>query len=284
MPVVVLTSLGSAVDRAWAGRLRAAGVPVLEGLGSGLRAVGHLLAAASRPDLPAGVRLDQDRRARWLARLRAGPMTGVETFDMLADYGIDVARPRAAGSVVETLRAADQVGYPVVLKTAADGVPHKVDVAGVTVGLTDATALAAAYEELAGRLGPDVLVQPMVGPGVELALGVFRDPHLGPLVLVAAGGTWVELVHQRAVALPPLDPPRAGRLLDRVPLIGELLGGARGHEPVDRAAVEAALVGLAQLASELGDSLEALDVNPLICDAKAAVAVDVLVEPSLRSR
>jgi acyl-CoA synthetase (NDP forming) len=279
--VVVLTSLGSAVDQAWAGRLRDAGVPVLEGLGSGLRAVGHLLAAGPRHDVPMDAPVDEDRRTRWRARLAAGAVTGAEGFDLLADYGLEVARPRAAGSAAEVLRAAHRVGYPVVLKTAAADVHHKVDVAGVTVGLPDAGALVAAYEELAARLGPDVLVQPMVEPGVELALGVVRDPHLGPLVLVAAGGTWVELVAQRAVALPPLAPDRAARMLDRVPLVRQLLDGARGREPVGRAAVEAALVGLGQLAYELGDSIEALDVNPLICDAKAAVAVDVLVEPAL---
>jgi acetate---CoA ligase (ADP-forming) len=279
-PVVVLSTIAAAVDQHWAGRLRAAGVPVLEGLSSGLRALGHLRAAAAPTLLPSLAPVDDARRSRWMTRLDVGPPTATELFDLLADYGVDVARPIESGSHDELMRAAAEVGYPLVLKTAAPGLGHKVDVAGVVVGVADQRALASAYAELTARLGPEVVVQPMVPPGVELALGVVRDPHLGPLVLLAAGGTLVELVAQRAVALPPFDAQRAAALLDEVPVIAGLLAGVRGRPAVNRDAVIGALVGVAQLAFELGDRIDALDVNPLICDAKSAVAVDVLLVPA----
>jgi acyl-CoA synthetase (NDP forming) len=280
-PLVVLSTIASAVDLQWADRLRAAGVPVLEGLAPGLRALGHLLDAASPPPLPEPAPLDEERRARWLSRLDASsapePLSGPDLFDLLTDYGVEVARPVPAGSAAAALAAAERVGYPVVLKTAAPGVGHKVDVGGVVTGLTHPGALAAAYDEMAARLGPDVLVQPAVDPGVELALGVVHDPHLGPLVLLAAGGSLVELVAQRAVAMPPLDEHRAEELLDRVPLVAALLAGVRGRAPADRSAVARAWAGVSQLACELGEAVQALDVNPLICDAKGAVAVDALL-------
>jgi acyl-CoA synthetase (NDP forming) len=285
VPLVVLNSVTSAIDQRWAGTLRAAGVPVLEGLDSGLRALRHLLDAASPPELPQPHTVDVERRDRWASRLetlrrRGENLSGPEAFELLADYGVDVARPAEVGTETSVLRAAGRVGYPVVLKTAAPGVDHKVDVAGVVTGLADPAALAAAYAEMRTRLGPRVVVQPMVGPGTELALGIAHDPHLGPLVLLAAGGSLVELVAERVVALPPLTSPRAEELLDRVPLVEQLMAGVRGRLPVDRSAVVRAWVGVAELACELGGLVEALDVNPLICDEKGAVAVDVLVVPA----
>ena len=115
---------------------------------------------------------------------------------------------------------------------------------------------------------------------VELALGIVRDPLIGPLVLLAVGGTLVEVVGKRVVALPPLSRARAGALVDGFEIVSTLLGGVRGNPASDRSAVVDALVALGQLAVELGDMLEALDVNPLICGPSGALAVDALVQPT----
>jgi glycine/D-amino acid oxidase-like deaminating enzyme len=123
--------------------------------------------------------------------------------------------------------------------------------------------------------GPRVLVCETVPPGVELSLGLARDPALGPLLVVAAGGLLVELLSDRAVALPPLDQAGAHRLLRRV-RAACLLDGVRGGPAAGRDAVAAAIVALSALALELGDALDALDVNPLICGPVGAVAVDAL--------
>lgn len=112
----------------------------------------------------------------------------------------------------------------------------------------------------------------------ELALGVVRDPLLGPLVMVAAGGTTTELAHDRAVALPPVDVALARRLLDRL-RVRPLLDGFRGRPRVDADLVAAAVVAVSALAAELGDALEALDVNPLLATPDGPVAVDALVLP-----
>ena len=97
-------------------------------------------------------------------------------------------------------------GYPVALKTDEPGIEHKSDVGGVVLGLADAEAVAHGVrrpERSAADLG--VVVQQQVGGGVELALGIVRDPMLGPVVLLAVGGTLIEVVRQRRVALPPLQ-------------------------------------------------------------------------------
>jgi len=273
-PVAVLSHLASAIDEPLAADLRARGIPVLEGTRSGLRALGHLLDHATPPVRPDPV-ADQERRARWSAQLRAGE---VDAFALLADYGIPVVTTATADDSAAAVAAADAAGYPVVLKTADPDIHHKLDVDGVRLRLGDSDAVAAAYADLAARLGPTVSVQPEVPEGVEVALGLWRDPLLGPLVLVAAGGSLVELLAERSVALPPVDAGTASGLVSRLRL-SELLAGHRGRPALDTDGLVAAVVAFSQLAYELGDLLEAVDVNPLVVDLTGVVAVDVLVVP-----
>jgi succinyl-CoA synthetase beta subunit len=206
-------------------------------------------------------------------------MSELEGLALLADYGVPVTEARAASSPDEAVNVATTIGYPVVLKTAAPGVQHKSDVGGVKVGLADADAVRAAYEDVAGRLGPQVAIAAMAPSGMEVALGIVRDPTFGPLVLVAAGGILVELLHDRALAFPPLDETTARRLVDRLK-IRPLLDGVRGAEPSDVDALVRTISRLSVLAADLGDLLNALDVNPVIVSPTGCVAVDALVIPA----
>jgi succinyl-CoA synthetase beta subunit len=221
---------------------------------------------------------DRARVRRWRDRLEEGgrPLEEAEGLALLGDWGVPVAAAEVANSLEEALAAAERVGWPVVLKTAAPGIAHKSDVGGVVLGLEEPDRLAAAYEQLAGRLGPRVLVTTMAGPGVELALGVVHDPQFGPLVMVAAGGVLVEVLRDRRFALPPVDHPRALAMLDRL-AVRPLLDGVRGAPAADLDAVADAIVCLSDLALDLGPSLAALDVNPLIASPSGCVAVDALV-------
>ena len=273
-PVVVLSNLASAIDGPLADDLRAAGTPVLEGTRSGLRALGHLLDHATRPTVPATY-VDEARRARWTERLGTGQ---VDAFALLADYGVPVVASQTVSDRDEAVAAADAAGYPVVLKTAALGVHHKLEVDGVRLHLGDRAVVAAAYADLAVRLGPSVVVQPEVPSGVEVALGMWRDPLVGPLVLVAAGGSLVELLAERSVALPPVTTERAAELVARLRLSG-LLAGHRGRPALATGALVAAVIAFSQLAHELGDLLEAVDVNPLVVGRDGVVAVDALLVP-----
>jgi acetate---CoA ligase (ADP-forming) len=287
-PLAVLSNLSSAIDLDLARQLRGAGVPVLEGTRSGLLALRHLLDHARRASaaesgavgsgLTGGLPVRQDRQARGAALLAAREATGASLLDLLADYGIGVAQARPAADIDAVLDAADQIGYPVVLKTDEPRVQHKSDVGGVLLGIGDPPALAAAYADLARRLGPRALVCQMVRPGVELALGIVRDPDLGPLVVVGAGGVLVELLSDRAVALPPVTVAQAADLLAGL-RVRALLNGVRGAPPADLDAVLQAISGVSELALELGDQLAALDINPLICGPAGAVAVDALAIP-----
>jgi acyl-CoA synthetase (NDP forming) len=324
-PLVVLSNLGSAIDPELAALLRQAGIPVLEGMRTGLLALRHLLdhagnrrpagdrgghaAARAEPGDPAAVRAapgdhaavqpapgdhvavqaapgdhvavrsgDAIRAARRRGAgdlLAAGAVSGVPLLALLREYGIATAGARPAASPADALAAAESVGYPVVLKTDEQEIQHKSDARGVILGIGGPAELAAAYRDLAARLGRRVLVCETVPSGTELALGIIRDADLGPLIVVGAGGVLVELLADRAVALPPVDEQLARQLLGEL-RISRLLAGVRGAPPADMPAVIRAITGLSALAADLGDRLEALDVNPLICGPAGAIAVDAL--------
>jgi acetate---CoA ligase (ADP-forming) len=282
-PFCVLSNLASAVDAEEASMLRDAGIPVLEGTDSGLRALRHLLHEhehRERSPVRAAAPVPSDVRERWRARLASGgEVSELEGLELLADYGIPVVAGRSAGSLEDVRSAAGELGYPVVLKTAAPGVGHKSDVDGVRLGLAGPDELGEAYRDLVARLGPRVVVARMAPPGVEIALGVVRDATFGPLLLVGAGGILVEVLEDRRLAIPPLDEVRARRLVDGL-RVRPLLDGVRGDAPSNVDALAGAVANLSRLAIDLGAELAALDVNPVIVSAGGCVAVDVLVVPA----
>ena len=282
LPLAVLCNMASAIGPESAEQLRAAGVPVLEGTDTGLAAFRLLFELRDHRELPQlqpPAPPSEDGRERWRARLGSGePWTEAEGLRLLSDYGLPVVEFREATTEEEAVAAARELGFPVVLKTAAPGVGHKSDRGGVRLGLRSEDEARAAYLDLSQRLGSEVVVARQAPEGVELALGVVRDDQFGPLVLVAAGGVLVEVLDDRRLALPPLDAARARRLVDGL-AARSLLDGLRGRPPVELDAVVEALVRLSRLASDLGDALDALDVNPLIAGPGGCVAADALVIP-----
>jgi acyl-CoA synthetase (NDP forming) len=290
-PVAVLASIPAAIDEVAASRLRAAGVPVLESTRTGLLALRHLLAHdtadtrlahAPADTLLAGRAVTSARRGRWAARLMAGPLGGADLFDLLRDYGIPAVAARSAVTRDQALAAADAIGYPVALKTDRPDIAHKSDAGGVRLGVAGPAALAAAYDDLSDRLGPEVLVCAMARPGQELILGMARDPALGPLLVVGAGGVLTEHLAERSVALPPLTLASAGALLDGQ-RFAKLLAGVRGQPPCDINAVISAIAGFSVLVADLVEHLDGFDINPLICSPSGVLAVDALAVPSAAS-
>ena len=292
-PVAVLTGIPAAVDQVAAAQLRAAGIPVLEGTRTGLLALRHLLDHAT-PPVPPPVQLSPVPHPAQLSPVpppaggperprtpRHGPLPagGPELFALLRAYGIPVTGTEPAATRDTALAAADKIGYPVVLKTAEPGIAHKSDVGGVRLGLADPAGLAAAYDDFAARLGPNVLVSQTAPPGTELALGLVRDPALGPLLIISAGGVFIEIFNERVVLLAPVTRPAAVAAIQRL-RIAPVLSGARGQPPADLDAIADAIESLSRLACDLGDTIDALDLNPLICGPAGPLAVDALLIPA----
>ncbi|HEX5269887.1 MAG TPA: acetate--CoA ligase family protein [Gemmataceae bacterium] len=292
-PLAVLASIPAAIDQEAASSLRAAGIPILESTRTGLLALRHLLARATplaartarttgsrASSAPGGTSADPARRDRWRAALAAGPLPAADLFAMLHDYGIPAVAAHPAATLDAALMAAADLGYPVALKTDAPDVHHKSDVGGVRIGIANPAELTSAYADLSGRLGPRVTVTEMASPGPELILGMSRDPALGPLVVVGAGGVLAEYLAERSVALPPLSRNAAGQMVTGL-RFSKILRGVRGQPPCDLDAVIAAIVCFAAMVNDLGEHLAAFDINPLICSPSGVLAVDALAIPAL---
>ena len=281
-PFCVVSNLPATIPADEVGILRGAGIPVLEGTTTGLRALKHLLTdAAVRERAEAELLLPgpAELRTKWRAMLEnfpGGEFAESMTFELLSGYGIPTPKAGHAESLEQAEWAASWIGYPVAMKTAMPRIAHKSDVGGVRLHIGDIEALREAYRDLTERLGNLVTVEEMAPPGVEVALGIVRDPTFGPLVLVAAGGVLVELLHDRKLALPPIDEDAARRLIDGL-AIRPLLDGVRGAPPSDVGALAHAVSRLSVLAAELGDVITELDINPVIVSPQGCVAVDVLV-------
>ncbi len=212
-----------------------------------------------------------------------------EAKDLLAACGLPVAGTRTVAPEADAaVKAAVAIGYPVVLKVLSPQVSHKSDVGGVALDLQDEAALRAAVAAMlarVARLRPDATVagftvQAMVQRprALELILGASVDPLFGPVLLFGQGGTAVEVVADRAIALPPLNEPLARALIQRT-RIARLLQGWRDVPPADSAAVVGALLALSELLAAEPRIAE-VDINPLLADAQGVIALDARVRVS----
>ena len=177
---------------------------MLEDVTSGLRAFGHLFERRDSRALPpldtpgSAARPRQTSLARSPGR-RVARLGEADALGMLSDYGIPVARTDTASNLDDALAAADALGYPVALKTAS--APHKTDVDGVRLRLEDGTPSPPPTPRCLRASAPTWWCRRWSEPGVEMALGIVRDPQFGPLVMVAAGGILIE-----TLARPPSRP------------------------------------------------------------------------------
>jgi acyl-CoA synthetase (NDP forming) len=257
------------------------GYPAVDGVSPFLRGVRALLDYREylARDVVEQADADQELVRRWQARLRdEDDFTEADALALLVDFGVPAVSTRQASSRDGAIAAAAQLGYPVVLKTAQPGIHHKSDQGGVILNITDGSALVNAYDNLAARLGPEVLVSTMVQSGVEMFLGVRRDPQFGPVVLLGFGGIHAETLQDVAYALPPFDAAHAARCMDRLRL-RPLLDGLRGAPACDIDAFTQAAAGFSLLVDALRDDIAELDVNPLIVSENGCVAVDALLVP-----
>ncbi len=162
--------------------------------------------------------------------LGPGLLEPADANSLLAQYRIPAAQFGVTNTLGEAKALAAQLGYPVVLKAIAPGVVHKSDAGAVVLGVSGERELSESFEQLRSRFGPvRVLVQEMVSSGVEMIVGVQTDPQFGPVVLVGSGGILVELVHDTALGLPPVDRGRALEMINAL-RVRRLLEGFRDSQ------------------------------------------------------
>jgi len=245
-----------------------------------LRQVPGPLAPHSAPDIE-GARLILDNALSEHRQL----LSGMEARAVLAAFGVPVVATSEAHNANEALVAAESLGFPVALKISSPDIIHKSEVNGIRLNVGSAAAVRSVYHELVEsvqKLMPEariagVTVERMVRRphGRELHVGVARDAVFGPVLSFGLGGTAIEVLRDRAVALPPLNGFIVQELI-RGTRAAKLLGAFRNLPPADMAAIEQVLLAVSEMVCELPQIRE-LDINPLFADEEGAVALDARI-------
>lgn len=231
--------------------------------------------------------VDRDRVAGVFEKARSEGRVSVgeaEARDVAEAYGLRLPDSRLAATADEAVKIAQEIGFPVVLKIASPDILHKTDVGGVRVGLNSATDVRDAFDLIvyrATRYVPDAriwgcLVQEMVSmDGIEVLVGMSRDPQFGPLVTFGLGGILVEVLKDVTFRVAPFGRQDADEMLDEI-RAHALLAGVRGRPPADREAMIDTLLRINQLVTDFPEIVE-LDINPLMVyeSGNGAIALDM---------
>jgi len=207
----------------------------------------------------------------------------VESKELLQKAGIPVVEARLARTKREAVSLSKQMGFPVVLKISSPDVIHKSDAGGVKLGLANATQVGKAYSEIVSSIKqayPEaeihgLSVQRMAGPGVEVIIGMSKDPQFGPVLMFGLGGILVEVLKDVSFRIVPVSERDARDMIREIKGY-PILEGYRGQKPVSIAALEKLIVRVSQFA-ENNPHIAELDLNPVFAYPDKAIAVDARV-------
>jgi acetyl-CoA synthetase len=270
----VLATFADTISEPVAERLLEDGIAMLAGIDAGIAAIQAAVdvgAAWRRPPAPPLLPYQEQGQERAVETLDE-----VESKRILAELGVPIPQGRAVQSAEEAAAAAEELGYPIVVK--AMGVAHKSDVGGVKLNLDSAEEVSAAVKEMSG-LAKSFLVEKMVeGVVAELIVGVARDEQFGPYLLVGGGGVLVEMMKDSASLLLPTTRERVLEALNQLKS-APLFQGFRGAPPADLNAAADAILAVASMVEDDPTSIAEMDINPLmlLAEGKGVVAADALI-------
>jgi acetyltransferase len=274
------------------------GIPFLQGMENGLRAIRSLNRYAEflRQRESRGSLAQSDSNvaaeARAIVAASGGqPLVERDAKRLLSLYGIPVTQEVLVTTADDAVSAAQEIGYPVVLKVESPDILHKTEAGGVLLNLTDDAAVRAGVDTIVANARaymPEaeingVLVQQMVSGGRELILGMTQDPTFGPAIAVGLGGIFVEILKDVALGVPPLTNAMSRDMISR--LRGKaILEGARGETASDINAVVDVLSRFSQLCLDLRDDVAEIDINPLLVfeEGQGACVLDCLIVPKAK--
>ena len=290
-PIAFVTPISHGqTDYSRALRAKAGHVSFLQEAYKALRAIASVARRDERARLadgsPLAVRAPSPEHHALIERLRAHAtakplaLDEAQSKEVLRAYGIATPAETLVTSRAAAIEAAGRIGYPVVLKAVSAELLHKSDVGAVALGLASAEQLAAAYDRMAQQLQrhhlTGMLVCRQVSGGLELVLGLHRDPEMGLVVMAGSGGVLLELIKDVTFCAPPVSPEKARDMLARM-RGARLLAGYRGTPALDVDALVDALVALGRLAAELEDVVQSVDINPFVALPQGGLALDALI-------
>jgi acyl-CoA synthetase (NDP forming) len=267
-PVMVVSFMSNSLTRHWRGYAQANGLPLVEDLERGLKAVRHLIDYAA-------FRRSPERRtvapAQAVTLPQARVLTEAQSKKILGAAGLPVTREALARDPSEAVRLAAEIGGAVALKIQSAEIAHKSDIGGVHLGASTAAEVEAAAHKVfdnarrncPGATIDGILVQEMVEDGVEFILGMTYDETFGPMVVCGAGGVTVEVFKDAAVLLPPFSAEEA-RAAIRSLKVARLLDGFRGAPPRDVDALIDCCVRFGDFVAATDGQYAAIDLNPVL--------------------
>ena len=210
-------------------------------------------------------------------------LTEIESKQVLEQAGMPVAGAQLARDAKEAAKAAESLGFPVVLKIVSPDVAHKSDVGGVKVGLQSAAEVQTAFGEIVASVKKHqadariegVAVQKMAPQGIEVIVGMSKDPQFGPVLMFGLGGVLVEVLSDVAFRIVPLEPRDARQMVREIKGFPVLMG-VRGQDPADVEALEKLLLQLSEFV-EAHPEIEELDLNPVFAYKDGCLAVDARI-------
>ena len=277
--IIVLVSNFSLVnDEKMASYLFDQGVPLIRGTKNALLAVKHTLNWRNYLSIPNGDLKRINKKPiinAWIKKLlKKKSFSEFDGLEMLRAFGVSVAGYKLLNNEIDLLNSIDELSYPLVLKTA-ENINHKSDVGGVKLNLTSEKDLINEYHELNNRLGPKALLMEMRKGSVEICVGAIIDDDFGPVIILSAGGTLIEVIDDTISALAPIDPETVKQLLLKLN-ISKMFDGVRGCKPINLEDLCNQISKISFMISDLGSNLKELDINPIICSEKGACSVDCL--------
>ncbi len=277
-PLVAVTNLSDAPHPELARVARESGVPYLRGTREGLAAIARYAQWATRPvRTPIGTNEEEKKAAvQRMQAFRRGRMPAEhEARQILASYGIAGPEERFAATAEEAANAAQEIGFPVVLKGMVPGMIHKSDAGLVKLRLASADAVRRAAQQMKA---PGFLVQKMMSPVAEILVGARVDPDFGPLIVVGAGGINVELYKDVAVRVAPIDEEEALAAL-ACTRISRVLDGWRGGSAGDRKAAAKGISAVSRFIADFADEVREVEINPFAVfeEGKGCLALDCVI-------
>jgi acetyltransferase len=302
VPVALFAPMAQTLtDHAKGLRDRLGHLPYLSEPDRTFRVLGRILAATGRaaratgagPETPVpGDAAAQLAEAAKRAGAEPRALDEARSKALLGAFGLPLAREALVEDADAAAKVSRSFRYPVVVKAVSDRLPHKSEAGAIALGLESAAAVEEACTAIAANVAAfdkDIaidgfLVAEQVAGGAELALGIHRDPEMGPVVMFGTGGVMVELYADVALGRPGLGRAEAEAMIDAT-RAGRIIAGYRGAPALDREAVIAAILALGRFAGDAGARIEAVDVNPLLARpaGQGAVALDALVVLAART-
>ena len=208
---------------------------------------------------------------------------GLESFDILKAYGIPTVGTAITQTVEETIESGEEIGYPLVMKIVSPQISHKSDVGGIKLNLNNAEEVKAAYEDMMENISkkePEadiegVQLQKMLSHGMEVIIGMVKDPTFGPLLMFGLGGIYVEILKDVKFAIAPVNEIEANNMITGIKT-HELLKGTRGNKAKDIESIAQIILRISQLVTEFPEINE-FEINPLIVfeEGEGALSVDM---------